>query len=110
MTNIIFHDTFTHKVDNKGRVSIPSQWRKFLSTTLYYYLPSENSTKMFCYATIESIMRRNLALSEADMYSRIKKCTIDKQGRICTSKMNCEALLLGRGHYFEIQFVDNLDK
>jgi DNA-binding transcriptional regulator/RsmH inhibitor MraZ len=100
MNNILFFGTYTHKVDSKGRVSIPAEWRKHLiENGIVFYAPSyfNSIQNAFKYSSCE--MEKFLPF--------IKVYNLDKEGRVVFKESkNKLTVLKGCGDYFTIEFRD----
>ena len=98
INNILFFGTYQHKVDSKGRVSIPAEWRKHLTENgIVFYAPSYFNTiqNAFKYACCE--MEKLLPL--------IKIYNLDTEGRVVFKQEKGKtAILKGCGDYFTIEF------
>ena len=110
MNNILFFGTYQHKVDSKGRVSIPAEWRKHLiENKAYYYIFNQ---LLKCRISIESI-KNDYPKSDYDfnmeMLPRIMQLNLDTEGRTVFKQAKGKtAILKGCGDYFTIEFrLDN---
>ncbi len=100
MKDILFFGTYNYKVDSRGRVSIPAEWRKHLieNSIVYYALSYFNTIKnAFKYSS-----------TEFDKFlPYIKMYNLDKEGRaIFKTEIGKQAILRGHGDYFTIEFKD----
>lgn len=99
MDNILFIGTYQRKVDSKGRVSIPAEWRKDCDNVIFQY--TSNYT---FYAKIDDIL--NIA-PEQVVLPLLKKYNFDPEGRIIIkSQIGKTATLKGCGDYFTIEYLD----
>lgn len=95
MNNILFFGTYQHKVDSKGRVSIPAEWRKHLNG--YCFKITDCDCDWFEF-------EKDLTNIKKEDLQYYYKHNLDKQGRICIDRKNCNAILKGCGDYFTIEF------
>lgn len=96
--NILFFGTYQHKVDSKGRVSIPAKWRRHLIENCLYQFEE------YFFNSIDSAL--NWAKSE-DIYPRLYKHNLDTEGRaVFKQEKGKTAILKGCGDYFEIKFIE----
>ena len=98
MNNILFFGTYQHKVDSKGRVSIPAEWRKHLNGFCFAHktIYKVNGLEFNFYPSLDKIDTQDLQY--------FFKYNLDKTGRICIDKTNCIAILKGYNDYFTIEF------
>lgn len=98
MNNILFIGTYQRKVDSKGRLSIPAEWRKHLAENCLYHFEE------YFYNSIDSAL--NWAKSK-DIYPRLYKHNLDTEGRVIFKQAEGKiAVLKGCGDYFTIEFLD----
>lgn len=120
----MFIDQFTHAVDSKGRVSVPSDMRDVLrgdydeELLLVTRSPSEPCLWAFPRREMAKLRRK---LSEARinpraLFSSASRCPVDKAGRILLSERHREhadiaqnAVFVGAGNYIEIWSPDSWD-
>lgn len=95
MNNILFFGTYQHKVDSKGRVSIPAEWRKHLIKNEIFIFKAE-WTNWNCFIDLNNHKQEDLQY--------IKKFNLDSTGRICLNANTNNVLLKGQGYYFTIEF------
>ena len=102
MNNILFFGTYQHKVDSKGRVSIPAEWRKRVGNAFYY------CNEKFFINQIDLIDYFN-DIDLKDIVPNIKKYNLDTEGRtVFKQEKGKTAILKGCGDYFTIEFrLDN---
>lgn len=101
MKNILFFGTYQHKIDSKGRVVIPIQWRKHLiENRLYIFIPRWWLTAWNCFIDFSNHEQEDLQY--------LKQYNLDSQGRICLNIKTNNVLLKGRGHYFTIEFTEQI--
>lgn len=99
MNNILFFGTYQHKVDSKGRLSIPAEWRKHCDNAILKY----TSSNIF-YPKIENILE--IAPYEV-VLPLTKKYNLDTEGRVVFKQEKGKtATLKGHGDYFTIEFLD----
>jgi DNA-binding transcriptional regulator/RsmH inhibitor MraZ len=102
MKDILFFGTYTHKVDSKGRVSIPAEWRKHLDIGIHEkkgIIATWEYNILFCYKDM-------LKISFKD-YQFLTHYNLDTEGRITLKNIrNKLAILKGCGDYFTIEFRD----
>lgn len=97
MNNISFFGTYQHKVDSKGRVSIPAEWRK---KTDYFYCCNEK----FFVNHIDLIDCFN-DIHLNDIMPNVKQYNLDTEGRtVFKQEKGKTAILKGCGDYFTIEF------
>jgi DNA-binding transcriptional regulator/RsmH inhibitor MraZ len=97
--NILFTGTYQRKVDSKGRLSIPAEWRKYCDNTIFQY-----TFDYIFYSKIDDIL--NIAPQEV-VLPLLKKHNLDPEGRIIIkSQIGKTATLKGCGDYFTIEFLD----
>lgn len=98
MKNILFIGTYQRKVDNKGRASIPAEWRKCLVENYLYHFEE------YFFNSTDSAL--NWAKSK-DIYPRLYKHNLDTEGRVVFKQAEGKiATLKGYGDYFTIEFLD----
>jgi DNA-binding transcriptional regulator/RsmH inhibitor MraZ len=100
MNNILFIGTYQRRVDSKGRVSIPAQWRKRAQCTFYYY------QEKFFINLIDLIDFFN-DIKLQDIMPNVIKYNLDPEGRVVIkSQTGKTAIFKGCGDYFTIEFLD----
>jgi DNA-binding transcriptional regulator/RsmH inhibitor MraZ len=98
MKNVLFYGTYQHKVDSKGRVSIPAEWRKHLNGCCF---------KIEDCDCCEIEFWKDLTKTPQEDLKYYYKHNIDKEGRIIfKDKRNMVTILKGCGDYFTIEFRD----
>lgn len=123
----LFISTYNLKVDDKGRVSVPYNWRAIISEMrqrIYSYM-SFNNQCIEVYTTErlelmhEYISNLDLFSQERDMLSTAvlassEELTLDSKGRIMLSEhflahanIKNEAVFVGKGQTFEIWNKEN---
>lgn len=95
--HIFFTDLYEHSVDDKGRVTLPAQYRRYLpSDSVAYFVPAahgEPCVRVFPLATwtqydqkyldqLNEFAAKDVSRMIRRLYSRIKKVTVDKAGRV----------------------------
>ena len=99
MNNILFIGTYQRKVDSKGRLSIPAEWRK-ITTWFYRY------NEKFFSNQIDLIDCFN-KISIQDILPNVVKYSCDPEGRvIIRQQIGKTATIKGCGDYFTIEFLD----
>ena len=106
---------FTHNVDPKGRLFVPSKLREELGESFYLMIGLENSLLVFPEDKWEQVMERfnaaRLSDSGAKRYilANVAKCEPDKQGRFVVpptlrsyANLNGDVTFLGQGDHAEI--------
>jgi DNA-binding transcriptional regulator/RsmH inhibitor MraZ len=109
MNNILFIGTYQRKVDSKGRLSIPAEWRKKLDNKIFIFEPAA----YWCFKSIEDFNDFLSPEIKADKLqytqclSGLYQYNIDKEGRVLLKQeWECIATLKGCGNYFTIEFLD----
>ncbi len=118
----MFRGMFTHTLDSKGRVSIPTKFREilrakyddrliitnYLDSCLVVY-PLEEWKKIEEKFASQSSFKREIRSFKRLFISTATECTIDKQGRILIpaslrehAGLQKEAILVGQTTYFEL--------
>lgn len=122
--HIFFTDRYEHSVDDKGRVTLPAQYRRYLPTdSTAYFVPSahgEPCVRVFPLATwtqydqkyleqLNEFAAKDVSRMIRKLYYRIKKVTVDKAGRVLlpddfVSSLGLSGKILMAGHrdHFEI--------
>ena len=89
----IYAGEFRHAVDPKGRVTVPSKWRRADSED-FYVLPDQKNTYLIImppeeFKAMGRKIEANTAISEADkrvflrtFFSQAQPVTVDRQGRM----------------------------
>ncbi len=126
-----FRGTKFHRIDIKGRISIPAEWRSDLDETVYLVKAQSHGVinlKILTeaaldryYAQIESMdwepARKNAMIERLD--SESEELKINVQGKLLIPKAICdsqgftsgdELVLSGRGLHFEVYTVRNHDE
>ena len=114
----MFLGEFTHKLDSKNRIMIPSEFRNGLSDDFYITKGPENSLVIYTKDEFEKQSRRldelinenkkNRAIKRL-FFSSTVKTSLDKQGRILLNKnlrdyahIENEAMVIGNNLTIEI--------
>lgn len=97
MKNILFIGTYQRKVDSKGRVSIPAEWRRHLNNSELYIFKAEWSNYNV-FVDLNNIEQKDLQY--------VKRYKLDSTGRIVIDMNTGSLLLKGCGDYFIIEFLD----
>tara|TARA_Y100000590_G_C15735597_1_gene1018408 strand:- start:1982 stop:2449 length:468 start_codon:yes stop_codon:yes gene_type:complete len=119
----LFLSTYIHKIDKKGRVSLPSSYRSIISEKNSYELILFKSFKFEAiegcdYKRIENIAKRIDQLDTfsddhddftTSIFSELKPINLDTEGRFLIpedfkkyAKIEEEAVFFGQGHSFQI--------
>ena len=98
MTNILFFGTYKHKVDSKGRVSIPAKWRKTI-VNIYQY------NNCF-FATLIDLLDNYNNIKVCDILPMTTKHNLDKEGRVVfKTEKGKNVVLAGHGNYFSALYT-----
>lgn len=124
-------NSYTHSVDPKGRVFIPSKWRDDLGDTVIVTrgILGQGSSKCLFAMSVTSWNEfyerfRTLALSDVRaqnvmriLFANACECELDKQGRILVSNglreyagLEKDVVLIGMGGRFEIWDAETWNK
>ena len=120
----MFLGQFYHNLDNKGRLTIPTQFRDILSEGGAYVLQGfEQNLLVLPSARFENVAQRINQMSMTDPTSRLLRrlffstaqhVEVDKSGRILlprflrkSSYLDTEVVVVGNGAYFELWSPDN---
>lgn len=127
----LFLSTYNNKIDKKGRVSIPSQFRSVISSegsdvVIIYKSVVRNCLEGCAFSRIEKMHE---AIEEFDPFSDVKdafatsilgashQISFDSEGRIVLPKKLMEevkleenAIFIGKGKIFEIWNPDNFEE
>ena len=115
----MFLGQFYHNLDNKGRLTIPTQFRDMLSEGGAYVLQGfEQNLLVLPSARFENVAQRINQMSMTDPTSRLLRrlffstaqhVEVDKSGRILlprflrqSSYLDNEVVVVGNGAYFEL--------
>ena len=118
MKDILFFSTYTRKVDSKGRISIPVEWRKnFNNNTVFIFRTEMFPQKLDCefldifigFTDINQWIKKHGGDCRTEhILAFIKQYNFDKEGRIVLKdSRGLVATLKGRGNYFTIEFRDS---
>lgn len=114
----VYTDLFEHSFDEKGRITVPSEWRSEAHEKRLHIMSSKDgclkvypvsymneALRRFSGATINDPRRKALE----ELASRIQAVTCDQQGRVMIKKnlrekagLEKEAILVGKFDHFEI--------
>lgn len=124
---LLFLSTFTNKVDKKGRVSVPSQFRAALSASEFAGIIAYQSFVNDCVeaCSMERIEQLSMSIDELDPYSDERdafamaimggsvQLSFDTEGRVLLPESLLEAatitdkaVFVGKGKTFEIWNAD----
>ena len=127
----VFVGTFENRVDSKGRVSVPADFRQELAGQSYQGIvvfPShrcdalEGSGTDFIERMVESVTEIDLFSEEEDdltstLFGAARRLPFDGEGRIVLPKAFCEAAgitktacFVGKGHLFQIWEPERLQR
>ena len=114
----MFLGEFTHKLDNKNRIMMPSEFRDILSEEFYITKGPENSLVIYTKEEFEKQSQRldNLVIENKKnraikrlFFSSTIKTSLDKQGRVLLNKnlrdyanIASEAMIIGNNTTIEI--------
>ena len=118
----MFLGEFTHKVDSKNRIMMPSEFRDDLSEEFFITKGPENSLVIYTEEEFKkqsdrldnlvNESRKNRAIKRMFFSSTIKT-TLDKQGRVLLNKnlrdyanIGSEAMIIGNNQSIEIWDVE----
>lgn len=114
----MFLGEFTHKMDNKNRIMMPSEFRDILSEDFYITKGPENSLVIYTKEEFEKQSQRldNIVIENKKnraikrlFFSSTIKTSLDKQGRVLLNKnlrdyanIASEAMIIGNNTTIEI--------
>ena len=115
---LVYTDTFEHAFDEKGRITVPKEWRgEGFETRLYVMPPEPGCLKVYPGSWLAEKMK-SLANATVDdprrksferLASQIQGVELDQQNRItirermrAAAKLGKNAVLVGRFDHFEI--------
>ena len=124
MVELMFLGQFYHNLDNKGRLTIPTNFRDLLSINGAYIIQGfEQNLLVLPSPSFDIVSRRINQMSMTDpntrllrrlFFSTAKFVEVDKAGRILipqflrqSAYMESEVVVVGNGTYFEIWSPDN---
>ena len=124
MVELMFLGQFYHNLDNKGRLTIPTNFRDLLSNNGAYIIQGfEQNLLVLPSPSFDIVSRRINQMSMTDpntrllrrlFFSTAKFVEVDKAGRILipqflrqSAYMESEVVVVGNGTYFEIWSPDN---
>ncbi len=130
--DILFFSSYNNKIDKKGRISMPSNFRESIishtgkSSVILYKSLTKDALEG---STLNYILNINKAISSFDPFSKEKdffstaifaesvNLDIDQEGRIIIpknylnyAKINEQAMFIGKGSTFEIWNPDAFEK
>ncbi|NLN69230.1 MAG: division/cell wall cluster transcriptional repressor MraZ [Chloroflexi bacterium] len=113
----MFLGRYEHTIDEKGRITIPSEYREVLGDSVYVTQGFDGNLQAFPTPLFEklsdqvrsiSFLSSNSRLLRRLLFSNAKQITFDNSGRILlpaflreTANLETIALLVGMGEYFE---------
>ena len=114
----MFLGRYEHTIDEKGRITIPSEYREVLGDTVYVTqgfdgnlqaFPTELFGKLSDQVRSISFLSSNSRLLRRLLFSNAKQINFDNAGRILlpaflreTANLEETALVIGMGEYFEL--------
>lgn len=114
----MFLGRYEHTVDEKGRITIPSDYREVLGDTVYVTqgfdgnlqaFPTELFERMSDQVRSISLLASNSRLLRRLLFSNAKQINFDNAGRILipgflreAANLDETAILIGMGEYFEL--------
>ena len=115
---VSYTDTFSHAFDEKGRITVPSEWRQPGFEEYLFVLPSsESCVKVYPASWLGRLQEQVSTLKAADpmrlgvevLASKAQSASFDQQGRISVKKLlrdaagiKKDAVLVGRLDHFQI--------
>ncbi|HZJ02268.1 MAG TPA: hypothetical protein VFE20_01085 [Thermoleophilia bacterium] len=121
---IFFTDRYEHSVDDKGRVTLPAQYRRYFpADSIAYFVPAGHGEPCIRVFPLESWTQydqkyleqlnefeaKDVSRMIRNLYSGIKKVTVDKAGRVLlpdaavkTLGLSGKVLMAGHRDHFEI--------
>jgi len=119
----MFFGQFDHNLDDKGRLTIPSQYRDLLEVRAYITQGFDDNLMVIQGEEFDSLYHKIKSMNVADSHARdlsrmlfgnAVKLEMDKAGRVLIPPFLREAAnlttavkLVGMGPYFEIWSMDN---
>ncbi|MDD7464566.1 MAG: division/cell wall cluster transcriptional repressor MraZ [Anaerococcus sp.] len=119
----MFLGEFSHKIDSKNRIMIPSDFREELGDEFYITKGPEKSLVLYTSQEFENRAKRFEELSYQNknnramkrlFFSSTIKISLDKQGRILLNKqlrdyagLKDEAMIIGNNSNIEVWDMDN---
>jgi len=113
-----YTDNFGHAFDDKGRITVPSEWRQpWFETCLYVFPSAEKCLKVFPASWLGQKQEQVSKLKYSDpvrkslelLASRAQSAIFDAQGRIMIKEkmrtgagLKREAMLVGHNDHFQI--------
>jgi MraZ protein len=119
----MFLGRYEHTIDEKGRITIPSEYREALGDSVYVTqgfdgnlqaFPAEMFKRMSDQVRSISFLAANSRLLRRLLFSNAKQIKFDNAGRILipnflrvTANLEETAIVVGMGEYFELWSPDN---
>ena len=113
-----YTDSFGHAFDDKGRITVPSEWRQpWFETSLFVLPSSDKCLKVYPASWLGRLQEKVSALKSADpmrqgvevLASKAQSATFDQQGRIMVKQnlrqgagLKKESVLVGCLDHFQI--------
>jgi MraZ protein len=113
-----YTDTFGHAFDDKGRITVPAEWRQPSFEASLFVLPSSDKClKVYPASWLGNLQEKVSQLKSADpmrqgveiLASKAQSATFDTQGRIMVKEklregagLKKDAVLVGRLDHFQI--------
>ena len=114
----MFLGQYTHSIDSKGRLTVPSRFRELLEQGAYISQGFERNLMVLTSAAFERISERvnGMSLTDPDarqlkrlIYATADRVEVDGSGRIRipqflreVANLDGDAVIVGAGDYFEI--------
>lgn len=118
---LIFSGEFLHALDEKNRVTIPSDWRSETGPTEFFVVPDQRGEFLMVmpareFRRVNDVVSANPAISPQEkrsfvrqFYSRSRKCNMDRQGRMLIPEehrkqvgLKGEVMMVGTQARFEV--------
>lgn len=122
----MFYGTFTHTMDDKGRVIMPSKFREYLGMTFVMNRGFEKCIAVYTNDAWEHVIDNVNAMSSVkgtvrkfkrQLFALASQSTIDKQGRVVVpaelrakADLSEQVVFVGMGWYFEMWDKDEWDR
>jgi MraZ protein len=114
----MFFGRYEHSIDEKGRITIPSEYREVLGDSVYITQGFDGNLQAFHTQAFEKLsdqirsigfLSSNSRLLRRLLFSNAKQISFDNAGRILlpaflreTANLETVALVVGMGEYFEL--------
>ena len=113
-----YTDSFGHAFDEKGRITVPSEWRQpFFEASLFVFPSKEQCLKVYPASWLGNLQQDVKKLKSADpmrigvenLATAAQSASFDSQGRVMIKEklrtgahLKKDAMLIGRLDHFEI--------